>query len=52
MLTGIQTLPKVALPPKALEIAGTPQFLDNSKLLQTRTSQTAVLPLYAESELI
>ncbi len=50
MLTGIQTLPKVALPPMALEIPSMPQFLANSKLLQTQISQSAVLPLYAESD--
>ena len=50
MLTGIQTFPKVELPPKVLEIPSMPQLLDNSKLLETRTSQSTVLPLYAESD--
>ena len=50
MLIGIQTFPKVALPPKALEIPSIPQLLDNSKQLQTRTSQPAVPLLYAESD--
>ena len=50
MLTGIQTLPKVAFPPMALEIPSMPQLLDNSELLQTRTSQPAVPLVYAESD--
>ena len=50
MLTGIQTSPKVALPPRALEIPSMPQLLDSSKMLQTRTSQPVVLPFYAESD--
>ncbi|MYK21954.1 tetratricopeptide repeat protein, partial [Candidatus Poribacteria bacterium] len=51
MLTGTQTfLPKVVLPSKALEISSMPQLLDNAKLLQTPTSQPAVLPFYAEND--
>ncbi|MYC74692.1 tetratricopeptide repeat protein [Candidatus Poribacteria bacterium] len=50
MLTGMQTVPKVVLPPGALEIPSIPQLLDNSKLLQTRTSQPAGLPIYAGSD--
>ena len=50
MLTGTQTLPKMVLPSKALEISSMPQLLDNAKLLQMPTSQPAVLPLYAESD--
>ena len=50
MLTGTQTLPKVVLPPKALEISSIPQLSDNAKLLQMPTSQPAGLPLYAESD--
>ena len=50
MLTGIQTLPKVVLPPGALEIPSMSRLLDDSKLLQTRTSQPAGLPLYVESD--
>ena len=50
MLTGTQTLPKVVLSPKALQVSSIPQLLDNSKLLQMPTSQPAVLSLYAESD--
>ena len=50
MLTGIQALPKVALPPKALEISSMFQLLNNSKLLQTQNSQSAVLQSYSESD--
>ncbi len=50
MLTDIQTLPKVALPLIALEMPSMSQLLDNSKLLQTRNSQTAVHPRYPESD--
>ena len=50
MLTGIQTLPKVTLLPISLEVTSRSELPDNSKLLQTRTSQPAVLPLYAESD--
>ena len=50
MLTGTQTLPKVVLSPKALQVSSIPQLLDNAKLLQMPTSQPAVLPLYAEND--
>ena len=50
MLTGTQTLPKVTLLPISLEISSMPQLLDDSKLLETRTSPPAVLPTYAESD--
>ena len=50
MLTDIQTLPKVALPPRSLEVPSMSQLLDNSKVLQTQSSQPAVLPCYSESD--
>ena len=50
MLTGIQTLPKVTLLPISLGVTRRSELPDNSKLLETRTSQPAVLPLYAESD--
>jgi tetratricopeptide (TPR) repeat protein len=50
MLTEIQTLPKMALPPTSLEILSISQLTDNSKRLQTRTPQPTVLSSYSESD--
>ena len=50
MLRGTQSFLTVVLLPETLEISSIPQLLDNAKLLQTRTSQPAVLPTYAESD--
>ena len=50
MLTGIQILPKVTLLPISLEVPSMSQLPDNSKPLQTRTSQPTVLPSYPESD--
>ena len=50
MLTGIQTLPKVPLPPISLEVPSMSQLPDNSKPLQTRTSRPTVLHSYPESD--
>ena len=49
MLTEIQTLPKVALPPTSLTALSISQLLDNSKPLETQTSQSTVHPSYPES---
>ena len=57
MLTGKQTLPKMALTPGVLEwnlsltdvVPSMPQLLDDSKPLQTRTSEPAVSPPYPET---
>ena len=44
MLTDIQTLPKVALAPRPLEMPSMSELLGNSKLLQTRNSQSGCTP--------
>ena len=50
MLTEMQTLLHMALPPTSLEILSVSQLTDNAKRLQTRTPQPTVLSSYSDSD--
>ena len=50
MLTEMQTLPHMALPPTSLGVLSISQLTDNSKRLQTQTPQPTELSSYSESD--